>query len=258
MTTLAANLVRAIKTGGVTNDLPIIASDIIYEGAAVGLVSASGHARPLTSVDAFAGFATRKTDNSSGAAAALNAEVFREGIISLPVTGALITDVGLPVYASDDNAFSFNPVGGVYVGDTVRFVEAGVMEVQFDVGRMKDPFEGFSIRETLTGTKTFDIQDNSKLFAVTADGDGDALTLPAVAAGLGSILIYAVGAFGTTALTISPNANDSIAGPDAAATDDSDLILTKATQRRGDYVWLGHGDADGYHVKQLKGTWAKG
>ena len=46
MTTLAANQPRAFE-GGNRNEIPVIASDIIFEGAAVGVVDASGHARPL-------------------------------------------------------------------------------------------------------------------------------------------------------------------------------------------------------------------
>ena len=59
MTTLAANKPRAYELGD-QNDLPVIASDIIYEGAAVGIVKATGHARPLTSTDQFGGFALRQ------------------------------------------------------------------------------------------------------------------------------------------------------------------------------------------------------
>src|SRR3990172_7510120 len=104
MTTLAANTPRAYE-GGTRNEIPVIASDIIYEGAAVGVVDATGHARPLNAADRFAGFAEAKADNSAGAAAAINARVIESGKVQLSVTGAVITDVGQPVYATDDNAF---------------------------------------------------------------------------------------------------------------------------------------------------------
>jgi hypothetical protein len=92
------------------NAIPVIASDIIYEGAAVGVVDATGHARPLNAADRFAGFANAKADNSLGAAAAINVDVKQQGFIQLPVTGAVITDLGQPVYATDDDAFGFTPV----------------------------------------------------------------------------------------------------------------------------------------------------
>ena len=100
MTTLAANAYRVYETSNI-NEIPVIAADIIYEGAAVGSVKASGHARPLTSADRFEGFAEKKADNSSGAAAAINVRVKTQGKIKLSVSGAVITDIGQPVYATD-------------------------------------------------------------------------------------------------------------------------------------------------------------
>src|SRR5687768_863678 len=65
MTTLAANKQRAYELGP-RNMLPVIAADIIYEGAAVGAVAGTGHARPLVAGDSFSGFAVAKADNSAG------------------------------------------------------------------------------------------------------------------------------------------------------------------------------------------------
>ena len=256
MTTLAANKQRPIELGDL-NNIPVIASDIIYEGAAVGVVAATGHARPLTTSDYFVGFATRQADNSAGAAAAIYVEVQTRGEVQLAVTGALITDLKQPVYAADDDAFQFSPTGGVFVGYVKRFVSAGVVVVEFDVTGFRDPWHAYTVREELTGTKTFDAQDCGKLFTVTDAGDADALTLPSIADGLTGLTILAVGAFGTTALTVSPAAADAILGPDMTAVDDKDLICTKATQRRGDFVTLSFGDSDGYAVTALRGTWAK-
>lgn len=256
MTTLAANKPRSYELGD-RSMYPVIASDIIYEGAAVGLVAGTGHARPLAAGDAFGGFAVAKADNSAGSAADINVETMRRGTIELSVTGALITDVGQPVYASDDDTFSFNPVGGTFVGFVKRFVSSGVAVVEFDVAGFVDPWAAYTVRETLTGTKTFDAEDSGKLFAVTADADDDALTLPAIADGFAGAVILCVGAFGTTKVKIDPAAADMILGPDITGADNKDLILTKATQRRGDFVKLEGGDADGYHVTQLRGTWAR-
>lgn len=256
MTTLAANKRRALVLGDM-GEFPVIASDIIYQGAAVGLVAASGYARPLVGGDAFGGFAVGKADNSSGAAAAINVNTQAKGKVQLTVTGLAITDVGQPVYAQDDDTFSFNPVGGTFVGFVDRYVSSGVGIVDFDAIGYKDPWGQYTLRELLSGTKTFDAQDSGKLFAVDADGDGDALTLPAIADGFGGATILAIGAFGTTALTISPAAADMILGPDITGADNKDLILTKATQRRGDFVSLMLGDADGYVVTSMRGTWAR-
>jgi hypothetical protein len=257
MTTLAANTQRAYESGGNRNTFAVIAADIIFEGAAVGLVPASGHARPLAAGDRFAGFAERKADNALGAAADISVDVITSGSVQLAVTDAVITDFGQPVYATDDNLFGFSPVAGVFVGFVKRFVSAGVAIVEFDAMAYRDPWAQYTVRETLAGVKTFDAQDSGKLFAVTADGDADALTLPAIADGLGGITILAVGAFGSTQVKVDPAAADMILGPDIAGADNKDLLLTKATQRRGDFVTLDLGDADGYVVTALRGIWAR-
>lgn len=250
MTTLATDTPRDMEIGD-RNEFPVIASDIIYEGAAVGLVAASGHARPLTSVDKFVGFAEKKADNSSGAAAAINVRVYRKGAVKLAVTGAVITDVGLPVYASDDNTFTFVKTSGVFIGFVRRWVSSGYAIVEFDVDNLVDPHEGL-MAETIADDKTLDEQDDGKVFFVTVDAK--TITLPAVE-GMAFRIVNA-GAFGTVAVNISPNANDAIEGPDLVGVDNKDLINTKATARRGDYADIEYGDATGWIVRKLSGTWA--
>lgn len=252
MTTLAVNTPRGFEIG-TRNEIPVIASDIIYEGAAVGVVAASGHARPLAAGDRFAGFAEAKADNSSGAAADINVRVVESGKIELSVSGAVITDVGQPVYATDDNTFVFNPVGGVFVGFVHRFVSSGVVVVAFDALNYQDPYANYTVRETISANKTLDIEDNGKVFFV--DTDAVVVTLPAVATPVNCKIVN-IGAFGTVALNVSPNASDKIQGPDLPGTDNKDLINTKATARRGDFVVLTTGDANGAVVAELRGTWA--
>lgn len=251
MTTLATDTWRDLEVGE-RSEFPVIAADIIYQGAAVGLVKATGHARPLTSVDEFVGFAEKKVDNSAGAAAAINVRTIKSGAVKLAVTGAVITDVGQPVYAQDDNAFSFLKTSGVFIGIYRRYTASGYGIVEFDAGVMADPHEGFTA-ETVSGAKTLDVQDTAKVFFVTADAG--VITLPAVE-GMAFRVVNA-GAYGTVLVTISPNVNDMIEGPDLAGVDDKDLLNTKATANRGDYADLEYADANGWFVHKLVGTWAK-
>lgn len=253
MTTLAADKIRDFQIGEM-GSFPMIASDIIYEGAAVGLVAASGHARPLTSVDRFVGFCAEQADNSAGAAAAINVKTRVVGKIQLTVSGVVITDVGQPVYATDDDTFQMSPVGGVFVGFVERWVSSGVAIVAFNVDWV-DPYAAYSMREAISDNKTLDAEDCGKLFWV--DTDAKTITLPAIAAGLSGCLIVNGGSFGAVAVTISPNAADMILGPDITGADDKDLINTKATARRGDRCTLIAGDADGYMVTDMIGTWAR-
>jgi hypothetical protein len=254
MATLAARKPRAYELGSM-NDLPMVASDIIYEGAAVGLQPSTGLARPLTAGDKFVGFSEQSVDNSAGLASAQNVRTYGKGEIQLAVTGAVITDVGSPVYASDDDTFALSPVGGTFIGFVKRFVSAGVVVVGFDSAGYLDPYAARSVREVISANKTLDAEDTGKLFWVNTDAV--TITLPAVAAGVFGCEIVNGGAFGTIAVTISPNASDSILGPDITAADDKDLINTKATAKRGDSVVLDSGDADGYLATALRGTWAR-
>lgn len=255
MPTLAANKPRTYE-GAIRrrNTLAVIASDILYEGAAIGQVSASGHVRPLTSVDVFVGFAEQQVDNSLGAAAARNISIIAQGSISLPITGLLITDrVGLPVYATDDDTFSLSPVGGVFIGFLDRFVSAGVGIVNFFAGRYRDPFAGWR-HELKSGNYTVDAEDAGKFIWV--DTDAVVITLPSVG-GIAAFRVGNIAAYGVSGVAISPAAADMIEGPDITAADNKDIINTKATAARGDWVQVNDGDANGWSVSQMVGTWAR-
>jgi hypothetical protein len=132
MTTLAANSPRAYQLAE-REDYPVIATDIIYEGAAVG-ENASGYARPLAAGDAFLGFAIRQADNSTGAAGAINVECKTRGRAQLAVAGATaVTANDRPlVYASDDDTFTLTASTNSIIGRVSRWVSSGVCVVEFD------------------------------------------------------------------------------------------------------------------------------
>lgn len=131
MATLALDKPRTYELGD-HNDIPMIASEIIYEGAAVGIVVGTGHARPLEAGDLFVGFAVTKADNSTGAAAAMNVRVKRYGEVVLPVTNVAITDIGKPVYASDDDTFVLTASTNTQIGRVKRFISSGYAVVAFN------------------------------------------------------------------------------------------------------------------------------
>ena len=86
--------------------------------------------------------------------------------------------------------------------------------------------------------------------------DAKTLTLPAVVVGA-SFIIVNTAADGGALLTISPNSSDKflvdIAG--AAGTNNKDIINTKATQIKYDYVKLVGLSADGWLIDDIRGTW---
>jgi predicted RecA/RadA family phage recombinase len=123
MATLAVDKLRAFDLYPKEyNELPVIASDIIYAGAAVGESSSTGTARPLVAGDTFLGFCNERVDNSAGAAAAKTVKLITVGSVWLTVTnGDNINDVGDTVYASDDDTFTLASTGNTAIGKVLRY-----------------------------------------------------------------------------------------------------------------------------------------
>lgn len=136
MTTLAANKPREFILGEL-QDLPVVASDIIYEGAAVG-ENGAGYFRPLVAADPFAGFAQSNADNSAGAAGAINVRVKPRGRIVLSVVGVTaVTDEGTTVYASDDDTFTLTVGTNTPIGKVVRYISGTSVEVYFEAASFR-------------------------------------------------------------------------------------------------------------------------
>jgi len=134
MTTLAADKLREYFFSGTpfTNELPVIAADIIYAGAAVG-ENGSGYSRPLVAGDPFQGFAEAIADNSGGAAGDKTVFVKAKGLVLLPISAIGITanDRAL-VYASDDDTFTLTASTNTLIGTVHRWVSTGLAVVEFD------------------------------------------------------------------------------------------------------------------------------
>jgi hypothetical protein len=132
MTTLAANALRDYQLGD-NEDYPVIASDVIYQGAAVG-ENGSGYARPLAAGDAFLGFALSPADNASGSAGDINVTVRTRGRVRLTVVGATaITANDRPiVYASDDDTFTLTAGSNTPIGRVARWYASTDALVEFD------------------------------------------------------------------------------------------------------------------------------
>lgn len=137
MTTLAADKKRAFGGDVAPHyaDLPIIASDIVYEGAAVGESTTSGTYRPLSGGDTFGGFCVRRCDNATGSANDKKIRVLLRGTIGgLPITGVdNINDEGSTVYASDDDTFTLtSTTTNTAIGKLIAFETSGYGTVYFE------------------------------------------------------------------------------------------------------------------------------
>lgn len=136
MTTLAADTLRDYQLGEI-EEYPAIASDIIYQGAAVG-ENGSGYSRPLAAGDVFQGFALEQCDNSAGSAGDLRVKVRTRGRVVLPITSIAITANDRPaVYASDDNTFTLTASTNSLIGYVSRWVATGYAVVEFDAALVR-------------------------------------------------------------------------------------------------------------------------
>jgi hypothetical protein len=144
MTTLAKDKPRSFEAGSVHpayNEVPIIASDTVYAGAAVGESASTGTGRPLlgTGTDNFMGFCIEMCANESGSAAAKLIKVLSDGTAWLSVTGAdNIDDYGDTVYATDDDTFTMTSTNAVAIGKLVRYDAAsGMALVRFQAAAVR-------------------------------------------------------------------------------------------------------------------------
>jgi hypothetical protein len=136
MAALAARRPRSSQHGdylSVTMTFPVVAADIIYEGAFLGL-DANGNVLPLSAETyLFAGVADEQVDNSLGAAAALLCRVRTGGRMTIAVAGATSQAAAQnqPVYAADDGDATLTAAGGTFIGRVVNWISGTTCDVVF-------------------------------------------------------------------------------------------------------------------------------
>jgi hypothetical protein len=128
----------------------VAASQRIYKGALVGR-AATGYAQPLAAGDPFIGIAYEDIDNSTGANGALAVRVYTLGDFGHALSGAAITDIGRPVFASDDNTLTFTGSGNTYVGLVQDFVTSGEIILRIDTQRAKIKTTTHAVENLATG-----------------------------------------------------------------------------------------------------------
>lgn len=232
-------------------DYLAIVTDIVYEGAAVTLETATGHARPASIADTvFAGFAVKQADNSTGLAGAINVQVRTQGKAKLAVTGAsAVTDVGKKVYLTDDATFTLTAAGGLLIGRVVRWISSTNCIVFFaatplDIaGKTKD-VEAHTADDTLTPNESGSVHST-----VGASGTV-VLTLPAATVGME--FFFYVGA--AQELRIDPDGSELISLPSTGVPGAAGKYLT--ADLAGETVHLVCAVAGSWSVMGFTGTWA--
>ncbi len=96
--------------------------------------------------------------------------------------------------------------------------------------------------------------DSGKTFA--SKTDGVVFTLPGIAIG-NTVTFINTAEDGQNELTVSPNASDGITYA-GSSTDNKDIINTKATSKKGDFITLASLDGVvAWQVVASRGIWAK-
>jgi len=162
----------------------VIASDIIYAGAAVGEKHDTGTYHPLgtsSTVDRFAGFAVEKSDNSAGVASAKNVKVVQSGRVRLSVVDVTATtNIGATVWATDDNVFTITyAAGAVSIGQIVRWISGANCVVNYRAFSLRQSIDFTFADETVClatdraiflATRPYDVRAIDCVFSVAAGG----------------------------------------------------------------------------------------
>lgn len=117
---------------------------------------------------------------------------------------------------------------------------------------------------TITVSTTLVLADSGKMFNIATDAIAQTLPLSTTVPAGTTYGFRNTGADGNNLITISPNAADAIFGTVANAAADSvasgvvdkDIINTKATANKGDYIILECDGATGWYITGGVGIWA--
>lgn len=133
---VSANQLIVAKEPGGRESAPVIASTNFYSGTLAFVVPATGHLTDViaTGANHFFGVVAEQANNSSGAAAAIEAECFQKGKFQLVGSGFTQAALGKKVYASDNYTITLTSTNNTLIGICSRFVSATVLEVDLRPG----------------------------------------------------------------------------------------------------------------------------
>lgn len=117
-----------VEETGDRNVIPVASTKRLFQGA-MAFLDASGYATPVPG-EVFLGHVVDEADNRAGGNAAIKVETrYGRYCGQVALSSVALTDVGAPVYATDDNTLS---LAGVYqVGKVKRYVSVNVAVVEF-------------------------------------------------------------------------------------------------------------------------------
>jgi hypothetical protein len=104
-------------------------------------VRSSGYVGPLVANEQFAGVAYESIDATGAANGAKKVRAYVLGDFELPLSGAVVTDLGDAIYGTADDATSKTSTSNTYIGVIVGYVSSTVVIVRINdaFGRIAAP-----------------------------------------------------------------------------------------------------------------------
>lgn len=205
-------------------DIAVDANVKVFKGAYVGRNRMTQFARPLSTGDEFLGVAYRVADNTfpGNIAGGIDARVFQGLDINDALAGVTSADVGKDVYASDDATLTLSPAGTSRIGRVVAVLGGGLARVRCQPAHeLTGMGEGYPIITLGDSTQTLGYQHLNHVLLM-ANTAARTLTLPAAAtARAGAWLRVVKTSAAAFAITIDPNAAETVDGAATLATIDS-------------------------------------
>lgn len=142
-------------------------------------------------------------------------------------------------------------VTGSAAADFQDCIQPEILRQLGDLGAGLAPNEA-----TLFKSANFTMTEAENGYTMASQLDGIVYTLPATVVGYQYKFVN-LADDGAASLAISPAAADRIMGVGLTSADNKDLINTKATAKRGDYVELVGDGVNGWMIRKIVGTWAR-
>ena len=131
---------------------PVAAGSLIHKGALVAR-DQNGYAIALTAASAnFIGLAYEQIDNTAGDNGDQHVRVYTIGDFTLPLAGTTQTDIGRPVFATEDDTLSLAGEDGPYVGLIIDRLAGEQVVLRIDPTRAQIKTVTHAVEDLSAGT----------------------------------------------------------------------------------------------------------
>lgn len=173
---LSANTPLTILVGQLQN-YPLYQAIHAFEGSLI-FKRSDGYATNVAGGNVFLGHAYSEANNALGASGALDVYVRNSRYFAkVAVASLAITDLGKPVYASDDGTLVLASAGNSRVGRVVKFESTGIGIVEFQPLTEVDGIAGAHIADAKVDYTTGDLDAEAEIIAAFNTTNGKINTL---------------------------------------------------------------------------------